>query len=127
MPHITIEVSPSLLAAIDWAPVLRTLHTALAEQGWAKLLDLKSRVVPIAFELCGADAQAQQLVATLTLTNPRPTEVCNAMARTVFDHLAQAIDEAQVSPAAWTQCCVFLREHPKAQYLKRQWHAPPAG
>src|SRR2546427_5927665 len=72
MPHIAIEVSPSLLPSIQWEPVLHAMHLALAERGWARLADLKSRVAPIAVGLCGDDPHAQQLIATLTLTNPRP-------------------------------------------------------
>jgi 5-carboxymethyl-2-hydroxymuconate isomerase len=124
MPHIAIEVSPPLLAAIDWAPVLHGMHSMLAERGWAALADLKSRVVPIAVELCGVDPHAQQLIATLTLTNPRPPETCNAMAETVLDHLSRAVAVASPTSADWIQCCVFLREHPKSHYLKRQWELP---
>lgn len=125
MPHITVEVSSSLYAAIEWQPVMHALHLALAERGWAALADLKSRVVPIAVELCGNDPNAQQLIATLTLTNTRPPEMSGAMAQTVLEHLSRGI-EARPEPARWVQCCVFLREHPKPQYFKRQWNAPHA-
>lgn len=124
MPHIAIEASPSLLAAIVWEPVFQALHAELADRGWAALADLKSRVTRIDAQLCGADPQAQQLIATLTLTNPRPPETCAAMAQMVFDHLRRAID-AHPEIAAWVQCCVFLQEHPKSHYLKRQWNPPP--
>ncbi len=123
MPHLVIEVSPSLLAAIEWEPELHSLHVALAERGWARLADLKSRVTPIAMELCGVDRQAQQLIATLTLTNPRPPETCTAMAEMVFDHLCRVVG-AQSETASWVQCCMFLQTHPKSHYLKRQWNAP---
>ncbi|MET1114600.1 MAG: hypothetical protein ABWY08_06525 [Comamonas sp.] len=123
MPHIVIEVSPSLLAAIDWAPELRALHIALADRGWAALADLKSRVTPIAFEFSGADRQAQQLVATLILTQPRPAQTSAGMAELVFEHLCRAVG-ARPDAGAWVQCCVFLREHPRSHYLKRQWNAP---
>ena len=127
MPHIAIEVSPSLLPSIQWEPVLHAMHLALAERGWARLADLKSRVAPIAVGLCGEDPHAQQLIATLTLTNPRPPQMCSAMAEVVFEHLARAIGPIDAHPesAAWVQCCVFLQEHPKSHYLKRQWKAPP--
>jgi 5-carboxymethyl-2-hydroxymuconate isomerase len=123
MPHIAIEISPALLAAIDWKPVLHELHVALSGRGWAGLADLKSRMTLISAELCGADPQAQQLIATLTLTNPRPAETCTQMAEMVLDHLSSAIGR-HPEMAAWVQCCVFLQEHPKSQYLKRQWNAP---
>ena len=123
MPHITVEVSSSLFTTIEWTPVMHALHLALAERGWAALADLKSRVVPIAVELCGTDPNAQQLIATLTLTNPRPSEMSCAMAQAVLEHLSHAV-ESRPELAGWVQCCVFLREHPKAQYFKRQWNAP---
>lgn len=124
MPHIAMQASPALLAAIEWGPVLKGLHAALAQSGWAKLSDLKSRVVPIVAELCGDDPQAQQLIATLTLTNPRPPQICTAMAEMVLEHLSLAL-RARPEQAAWVQCCVFLQEHPKSHYLKRQWNEPP--
>lgn len=122
MPHIAIEISPALSAAIDWTRVLPDLHRALAEPGWAALDDLKSRVHPIAQELCGATPTSQQLIATLTLTNPRPPEVCRQMADTLLAHLSQAI--AAQAPREWVQCCVFLHEVPKGGYLKQQWNRP---
>ena len=122
MPHIVIEASPALLGAIGWQPVLRELHRALAESGWAAMGDMKSRVHPIAAGLCGEDPAAQQLIATLTLTNPRPPLVCRQMAEMVHVHLSRAIDA--LGPGAWTQCCVFLRDVPKSHYVKRQWPSP---
>jgi len=123
MPHIAIEVSPPLLAAVDWAQVLQAMHVALAERGWARMEDLKSRVMPIAVSVCGLDLQAQQLIATLTLTNRRPPQTSDAMAALVFDHMSGAID-MHPGLTFWVQCCVFLQEHPKPRYLKRQWNAP---
>lgn len=124
MPHIVIEASPQLLAAIEWEPALRALHAALAAPGWARLADLKSRVSPISVGLCGADPKAQQLIATLALTNPRSPETCADMAEAVIEHLSRAIAACPQSHP-WVQCCVFLQEHPKSHYLKRQWNAPP--
>lgn len=122
MPHIAIEISPALSAAIDWNTVLPGLHQALAEPGWAALDDLKSRVHPIAQELSGAAPASQQLIATLTLTNPRPPQVSRQMAETLYAHLSQAI--AAQAPGEWVQCCVFLHEVPKGSYLKQQWNPP---
>lgn len=122
MPHISIEISPALSAGVDWNTLLPGLHQALAEPGWAALDDLKSRVHLIAHELCGAAPApaSQQLIATLTLTNPRPPQVCRQMAETLLCHLSQAI--AAQAPGRWVQCCVFLHEVPKGNYLKQQWN-----
>jgi len=124
MPHIAIEVSPALCGAIDWEARLATLHRALAASGWARLDDLKSRVQPIAAGLCGEDRRAQQLIATLILTNPRPPETCLQMAQLVHAHLSQAVEDCR--PEGWVQCCVLLRELPRTRYFKRQWQAPAA-
>lgn len=122
MPHISIEASPALVGAVDWPTTLQGLHAELAHEGWAALADLKSRVHPIAAELCGADPGALQLVATLTLTRPRPPHICERMADTVSRHLSSAVNALQ--PRPWIQCCVFLRLHPLDHYRKRQWNAP---
>lgn len=129
MPHIVIEASPALVEAIAWPQVLRGIHEHLCASGWAAPADMKSRVLPIVAGLCGEDSAARQLVATLVLTNPRPAQVCEQMAAAVHEHLSHAIEAIEANnaagPGAWTQCCVFLREVPKAHYLKRQWNAPP--
>lgn len=122
MPHIAIEVSPVLFDRIDWDARLEALHQALADAGWARLEDLKSRVQPVAAGLCGGDRQAQQLIATLILTNPRPPEICLRMAQLVHDRLSQAVEDSR--HAGWVQCCVLLRELPKTHYFKRQWQEP---
>ncbi|WP_080771168.1 hypothetical protein [Comamonas thiooxydans] len=123
MPHIVVEVSPPLLASIQWAPALRALHLELFERGWARLEDLKSRVTPITAELCGEDVHAQQLIATLTLTNQRPPDISAGMKQLVFDHMSRAVEDCSEA-FGWVQCCVFLQERSKTQYLKRQWNAP---
>jgi len=122
MPHIAIQASPELLAAIPWERVLHQLHAEMGEQGHARLHDMKSRVQPIAAGLCGLDGAALQLVATLTLTNPRTPEVISLMSGRVLARLSEAIDAH--APRAWIQCCVFVQELPRQHYLKEQWNPP---
>lgn len=124
MPHIRIEASSGIIDLIDWPHVLNQLHRELAGQGWAKLSDLKSRIHPCAVSVSADAPSAQQVVATLVLTNPRPAEMQQAMSQMVLDHLGRAIDAA--GPAQWVQCCVFLQPFPKQDYLKRHWNAPEA-
>ena len=122
MPHIKIEASAEIIDLIDWTNVLHELHAALADQGWAKLTDLKSRIHPCATAISANDPSAQQVIATLVLTNPRPAEMQQAMSQMVLDHLERAIDATH--PDRWIQCCVFLQPVPKHDYLKRQWNPP---
>jgi 5-carboxymethyl-2-hydroxymuconate isomerase len=122
MPHIRIEASSGIFDLIDWTNVLNQLHMDLAGQAWAKLDDLKSRIHHCATSVSADDARAQQVVATLVLTNPRPAEMQQAMSQMVLNHLERAIDATR--PDCWVQCCVFLQPVPKHDYLKRQWNPP---
>lgn len=122
MPHIRIEASSGIIDLIDWTDVLNQLHMDLAGQGWAKLSDLKSRIHHSTASVSANDPSAQQVVATLVLTNPRPVEIQQAMSQMVLDHLERAINATH--PDRWIQCCVFLQPVPKHDYLKRQWNPP---
>jgi 5-carboxymethyl-2-hydroxymuconate isomerase len=122
MPHINFEASAELARHINWVPFLTRLHAALADAGWAGLNDLKSRVQICHTVVSGLDAQAQQFVAVLVMTNPRPEAIQQAMAQTVLNHMQQAIEATR--PQHWVQCCVFFRHMPKTSYLKWQWHTP---
>lgn len=121
MPHIDIVVSTDLGKNIAWRDTLRSLHAELASRGYAALGDLKSRVRYCDFALSGEDFEAAQVVATLTMTNPRPEDVMEAMAAIVFDHLGRAVE--RVAGERWTQCCVFHQFVPKDRYLKRTFNA----
>ena len=122
MPHIKIEASAGIIDVIDWANILNKLHTGLANEGWARLSDLKSRIHPCTAAVSADDPSAQQVIATLVLTNPRPAEMQRAMIQMVLEHLGQAIDATH--PDQWVQCCVFLQPVPKHDYIKQQWNPP---
>jgi 5-carboxymethyl-2-hydroxymuconate isomerase len=122
MPHLRIEVSADLAAELDWKQLADDIHRGIATQGWAAINDLKTRVLVCADALAGQDGDAQQLVATLIITNPRPPEVQRAMIDLVLEHLKQAVHELE--PAHWVQCCVFMQATDKKNYAKWQWKAP---
>ena len=124
MPHLRIEVSTELATALDWNQLADNIHSDLADCGWAAINDLKTRVFVCAAALAGKDRHAQQLVATLIITNPRPAEVQHAMTDRILDRLEKAVRDLQ--PVYWVQCCVFLQVTPKQDYAKRQWNAPTA-
>lgn len=122
MPHLRIEVSAELAAALNWKQMMHDIHLDLAAAKWAALEDLKTRVLICADELAGQDQYAQQLVATLIITNPRPIEVQRAMTERVLAHLEGAVCALQ--PVQWVQCCVFMQASRKEDYAKWQWNAP---
>lgn len=122
MPHLRIEASAALAHGIAWAPLAAAIHGDLAAHGWAALADLKSRVVACDYDLAADDAQAQQLVATLVTTHPRPPEVLDKMKACILAHLERAV--ADLQPRSWVQCCVIVQAMPPGAYAKVQWHPP---
>ncbi|BEP39080.1 hypothetical protein GmRootV59_60770 (plasmid) [Variovorax sp. V59] len=124
MPHLHIEVSADLAAALHWKQLARDIHLDLAAREWADIGDLKTRVLVCADTLSGQDGGAQQLVATLILTRARAPELQRAMRDRVMAHLEQAV--GALRPVHWVQCCVFIQATPRDDYAKRQWNAPAA-
>lgn len=122
MPHLRIEVSAELYGALNWKALATEIHDGIAQQGWAGLNDLKTRIVVCAEDLAGEDPLAQQLVATLITTNSRPPDVLQAMQALVLAELEKAV--SALHPTQWVQCCVFLQATPKSDYMKWQWRAP---
>ncbi|MBY0466330.1 MAG: hypothetical protein K2W33_15435 [Burkholderiales bacterium] len=122
MPHLRIEVSAALSQTLNWKALANEIHHGIAQRGWASLNDLKTRVVVCAEDLAGDDLLAQQLVATLITTNPRPPDVLQAMQALVLAEMEKAV--SALHPTQWVQCCVFLQATPKSDYMKWQWRAP---
>jgi len=124
MPHISIAVSPDLAGRVDWTRILPPLHRQLAEGGFAAMRDLKSRVQICDYTLLGEDETAQQVVATLHMTNRRSDETRREMAQIVLSHLEQAVNAAGLG--RWTQCCVFCAFTPRSHYLRSELFAEVA-
>jgi 5-carboxymethyl-2-hydroxymuconate isomerase len=122
MPHLRIEVTDSLASALDLKSLLEAIHRDIADHGWAAINDLKTRVLVCVDALAGLDHGAEQLVATLITTNPRPPDVQRAMTDCVLRHLQQAV--RTLGLAHWVQCCVFMQATPKSDYSKWQWMPP---
>lgn len=122
MPHLVIEVTRGLLAAPDSAacllPAVQEIHDQFARLGYARLDDMKSRVVIVDAALAGADPQAQFVVATLSMTQPRTDAMQRAMGTLLHARLQRHIEERR--PGCWWQCCVFFRNVGSDAYLKSQ-------
>jgi 5-carboxymethyl-2-hydroxymuconate isomerase len=120
MPHILIESTPRLCAAIDFVALLSAVHHRIAADGHAMLDDFKSRVHVADRHLAGDDTDAEFVVARLVTTNPRPKAAQRAMAALIHGALRAAI-EAKPRPY-WWQCCVLIEPFDKADYLKTDSH-----
>jgi len=123
MPHIVVESTRRLSAAIDFAALFSAVHHRLAADGHAALDDFMSRVHVTDRHLAGDDPDAEFVVAQLVTTNPRPKEAQRAMAAVIHDALRAAI-EAEPQPY-WWQCCVLIEPFDKVDYLKTDSHGGP--
>ncbi|NVD72672.1 hypothetical protein HUX88_19310 [Duganella sp. BJB1802] len=122
MPHLVIEVTRELLpqpsGAKSLLPVLADIHNEFSCLGFARLEDMKSRVVVQDAALAGDDEEAQFIVATLTMTQDRPHTMQRAMADLIRSRLHQFIESQQLA-CSW-QCCVFFRHVGTEGYIKSQ-------
>ncbi len=116
MPHIVVEATSRLRAAIDFKDVFAKIHSQLSERSYARLQDLKSRVLSADLHLAGDDPDGEFLVVRLITTNPRPKETEQAMAQIVHDALREALIAA--SPPFWWQCCVLIETFDRQDYIR---------
>ena len=75
MPHIIVEATPRLGAALDFRALFSLMHRRITESGHAEFSDFKSRVHVTAHHLAGEDGEGKFVVARLATTNPRPPKV----------------------------------------------------
>ncbi|GJI94827.1 hypothetical protein RugamoR57_15450 [Duganella caerulea] len=122
MPHLVIEVTRELLpqpgGAKSLLPVLGDIHNEFSHLGFARLEDMKSRVVVQDAALAGGDEEAQFIVATLTMTQDRPQTMQRAMGDLIRSRLHRYIESQQLA-CSW-QCCVFFRHVGTEGYIKSQ-------
>jgi 5-carboxymethyl-2-hydroxymuconate isomerase len=124
MPHIVFEATRELSQRLNFDAVLSGIHRQLAELGYARMEDLKSRVYVSDTSLAGEDPRAQYVVARLTTTNPRPPEVQREMGQVIHEHVVRAIEERK--PDFWWQCCVLIEAIDRSNYVKADSRFPRA-
>jgi 5-carboxymethyl-2-hydroxymuconate isomerase len=93
MPHIVLEHSPNIVDTVDFPQLFRQMHSALADIGYFKIEDFKSRVLPCADYnyLVGDGEQELPFVhAELRILSGRSTEVQNAAGEAVLTLLREA-------------------------------------
>jgi 5-carboxymethyl-2-hydroxymuconate isomerase len=120
MPHIVLETTPRLAAALDFVALFSVMHQRIAAAGYAALNDFKSRVHVTDRHLAGLDTDGEFVVVRLVTTNPRPKTTQRAMADMVHDALRDAI--AKEPRPYWWQCCVLVEPFARGDYLKTDSH-----
>ncbi|MES2585921.1 MAG: hypothetical protein V4536_03275 [Pseudomonadota bacterium] len=123
MPHITVEIPPVLQDKIDWNGLFKSLHINLANAGYGRLDDFKSRTVNLdCWQVSDKGEEAVFLFATLQTMNPRPPEMLRAMGGMIY----AAIEEQarQIAGDRWLQVCVKVGGTSPEDYFKGHINAP---
>ena len=117
MPHIIVEATSLLAMTLPFRSTMLGVHQQMANLGYAKLNDFKSRLIVIEQSVVGEEERQGEFVAArLILTNPRPTEMQYEMATVLHNAFRNAIELR--SPDFWWQCCVFIENIERRNYLK---------
>jgi len=123
MPHITLEVPASLKEEIDWNDLFKNLHIKLANAGYGRLDDFKSRTIILdCWQVADRDENALILFATLQTMNPRPPEMIRAMGAVICKALEEKAKE--IAHGRWLQVCVKVGGTPPEDYFKVHLNAP---
>jgi 5-carboxymethyl-2-hydroxymuconate isomerase len=123
MPHITLQVPSSLKNAVDWNELFKNLHRKLANAGYGRLDDFKSRTITLDYwQVADRNEDALLLYATLDTMNPRPAEMIRAMGAMICEALEDKARE--ISNGRWLQVCVKVGGTPAEDYFKVHLNAP---
>ena len=123
MPHITLEVPNSLKNELNWNDLFKSLHLKLANAGYGRLDDFKSRIITLDFwQVADRDESAQLLFATLQTMNPRPPEMIRAMGAMICEVLEEKAKG--IAKGKWLQVCVKVGGTPPEDYFKVHLNAP---
>jgi len=123
MPHITLQVPSSLKNAVDWNELFKNLHYKLANAGYGRLDDFKSRTIILdCWQVADRNEDALLLFATLETMNPRPPEMIRAMGAMICETLEDKARE--IAEGKWLQVCVKVGGTPPEDYFKVHLNAP---
>ncbi|HAT39629.1 hypothetical protein [Polynucleobacter necessarius] len=103
MPHITVEIPPTLEGQLDWKALFKNLHLIkLAHADFVRLDDFKNRVVALEdWQVSDKPEDAIFLFATLHTMNPRPQEMIRAMG--VMIHKSLEEKARKIANGRWLQ------------------------
>lgn len=114
MPHLTIEFSSNLSAAVTPA-LLRTVNHALLGTGQFEEADIKSRALSFECFAVGTNDSPRGFVAArLAVLSGRSDEIKRNIANTVLASLESAIDASQTE----LQISVEVVDIDRASYAK---------
>ena len=123
MPHITLQVPSSLKNAVDWNELFKNLHRKLANAGYGRLDDFKSRTITLdCWQVADRTEDVLLLFATLDTMNPRPAEMIRAMGAMICEALEDKARE--IANGRWLQVCVKVGGTPAEDYFKVHLNAP---
>ncbi|MBU3608563.1 5-carboxymethyl-2-hydroxymuconate Delta-isomerase [Polynucleobacter nymphae] len=123
MPHITLQVPSSLKNTVDWNELFKNLHRKLANAGYGRLDDFKSRTIILdCWQVADRDEDALFLFATLETMNPRPPEMIRAMGAMICETLEEKSRE--IAKGKWLQVCVKVGGTLPEDYFKVHLNAP---
>lgn len=123
MPHITVEVPPTLQGKIDWSSLFKTLHATLANAGYGRLDDFKSRTINLdCYQVSDKGADAVFLFITLQTMNPRPPEMLRAMGKMIYTAIES--EARKIAEGRWLQVCVKVGGTAPEDYFKGHINPP---
>lgn len=123
MPHITVEIPPTLQGKIDWNNLFKTLHVTLANAGYGRLDDFKSRTINLdCCQVSDKGADAVFLFVTLQTMNPRPPEMLRAMGKMIYAAIEE--EARQIANGRWLQVCVKVGSTAPEDYFKGHINPP---
>ena len=123
MPHITVELPSALKGKIDWNSVFKTLHINLANAGYGRLDDFKSRTINLdCWQVSDKGEDAVFLFVTLETMNPRPPEILRAMGKMIYSTIKEKAH--QIAEDRWLQVCVKVGGTSPEDYFKGHINAP---
>lgn len=123
MPHITVEVPSALKGKIDWNGLFRLLHVTLANAGYGRLDDFKSRTISLeSYQVSDKDEDAVFLFVTLQTMNPRPAEMLRAMGKIIYTTIEEKA--RQIAEDRWLQVCVKVGSTAPEDYFRGHINPP---
>jgi len=123
MPHITLEVPSIIKNEIDWRDFFKKTHKNLADAGYGRLEDFKSRTIVLdSWQVADHADDAIFIFATLQTMNPRPPEMIRAMGEIICKNLEE--EGKRIAKERWLQICVKVGGTPPEDYFKLHLNSP---
>jgi 5-carboxymethyl-2-hydroxymuconate isomerase len=123
MPHITLEVPSLIKNEINWGDFFKKMHKNLADAGYGRLEDFKSRTIILdSWQVADQTEDAIFIFATLQTMNPRPQETIRAMGQIICSNLEQ--EGKKIAKGRWLQICVKVSGTPPEDYFKLHLNSP---